>query len=109
MKAIQEDVHDQFKDWVRTRRGARLNAPEKKLFDGTIWTGRKAAELGLVDGIGDLRGVLREKFGEKVRLRPIKAPRNWLQKRIGVSRAGAVADDIIAAIEERLIWSRFGL
>jgi ClpP class serine protease len=72
-------------------------------------TGRKAAELGLVDGIGDLRGVLREKFGEKVRLRPIKAPRNWLQKRIGVSRAGAVADDIIAAIEERLIWSRFGL
>ena len=109
LAAIQEDVHDQFKDWVRTRRGARLAAPEPTLFDGTIWTGRKAAELGLVDGIGDLRGVMREKFGEKVRLRPIKAPRNWLQKRIGVSRAGAVADDVLAAIEERLIWSRFGL
>jgi signal peptide peptidase SppA len=109
LKAIQEDVHDQFKAWVRERRGARLNAPEKKLFDGTVWTGRQATELGLVDGIGDLRGVMREKFGEKVNLRPIKAPRSWLQKRFGVSRAGALADDILAAIEERLIWSRFGL
>ncbi len=109
LKAIQEDVHDQFKEWVRARRGARLAAPESELFDGTVWTGRKAAELGLVDGIGDLRGVMREKFGEKVRLRPVKVPRNWLQKRLGVSRAGAVADDILAAIEERLFWSRFGL
>ena len=109
LKAIQEDVHDQFKAWVRERRGARLNAPEKKLFDGTVWTGRQATELGLVDGIGDLRGVMREKFGKKVNLRPIKAPRSWLQKRFGVSRAGALADDILAAIEERLIWSRFGL
>jgi hypothetical protein len=52
---------------------------------------------------------MREKFGEKVNLRPIKARRSWLQKRFGVSRAGALADDILAAIEERLIWSRFGL
>ena len=107
--AIQEDVHDQFKDWVRTRRGARLSAPEKKLFDGTIWTGRQAADLGLVDGIGDLRGVMREKFGDKVNLRPIKAPRSWLQRRFSFSQATSLADDILAAIEERLIWNRFGL
>jgi serine protease SohB len=106
---IQEDVHEQFKAWVRERRGQRLNAPEKELFDGSFWTGRRAAELGLVDGVGDLRGVMRRKFGDKVKLRPIKTPRNWLQKRFGVTRGGEVATDILAAIEERLIWSRFGL
>ncbi|UCH75098.1 MAG: S49 family peptidase [Rhodospirillales bacterium] len=109
LKAIQEDVHDQFKDWVRSRRGARLDAPDKVLFDGTIWTGRKALELGLIDGLGDLRGVMREKYGEKVRLRPVKVPRNWLQKRLGMSRTGAVVDDLLAAIEERLTWARYGL
>ena len=106
---IQEDVHEQFKAWVRERRGQRLNAPEKELFDGTFWTGRRAAELGLVDGVGDLRGVMRRKFGDKVRLRPIKMPRSWLQRRFGVTRGGDIATDILAAIEERLIWSRFGL
>ena len=106
---IQEDVHDQFKAWIRTRRGSRLNAPEADLFDGTVWTGRRAVDLGLIDGIGDLRATMREKFGEKVRLRPIKAPRNWLQRRFGVTRGGEFAADILAAIEERLIWSRFGL
>ena len=109
LKAIQEDVHDQFKSWIRERRGARLNAAESKLFDGTIWTGRQAAELGLVDGVGDLRAVLRDKFGERVKLRPIRVPRGWLQRKFGVARGFDLAADLVAALEERLIWSRFGL
>jgi len=106
LTAIQEDVHAQFKDWVRERRGARLGTAGGTLFDGTVWTGRRAAELGLVDGVGNLRAVMRDKFGEKVRLRPIRAPRGWLQRRFGM---GALAGEMLAAIEERLIWGRFGL
>jgi len=109
LKELQEDVHDQFMSWVRERRGARLNAAESKLFDGTIWSGRKAQELGLVDGVGNLRAVMRDKFGEKVRLRPVRVHRGWLQKRFGVSRGAEFAADFLAAVEERLIWSRYGL
>lgn len=109
LRELQEDVHDQFKSWVRERRGARLNAAESKLFDGTIWSGRKAEKLGLVDGVGNLRAVMRDKFGEKVRLRPVRVHRGWLQKRFGVSRSAEFAADFLAAVEERLIWSRYGL
>ncbi len=106
---IQEDVHDQFKAWVKERRGARLNAPESKLFDGTIWTGRKAEKLGLIDGVGELRAVMRDKYGERVRLRPIRVPRGWLQRRFGVGRGSDYAADLLAVLEERAIWARFGL
>ncbi|MBE9552499.1 MAG: S49 family peptidase [Proteobacteria bacterium] len=109
LTAIQEDVHDQFKAWVRTRRGARIGEKPDELFDGTIWTGRKAVELGLTDGVGNLHAVLREKFGEKVKLRPIKVARGWLQKRFGVGSRADIAADVMSAIEERAIWGRYGL
>ena len=109
LTAIQEDVHEQFKDWIRTRRGARIGANPDALFDGTFWTGRKAAELGLTDGVGNLHGVLREKFGEKVKLRPVKVARGWLQKRFGVESRGDIAADVMSAIEERAVWGRYGL
>ena len=106
LTAIQEDVHDQFKSWVRTRRGARIG---EGLFDGTFWTGRRAVELGLTDGVGNLHDVMREKFGEKVKLRPIKVARGWLQKRFGMKHGGDIASEVLATIEERAIWSRYGL
>ncbi len=109
LTAIQEDVHEQFKDWIRERRGARLGEKANELFDGTFWTGRKAVELGLTDGVGNLHGVLREKFGEKVKLRQIKLARGWLQKRFGVNHGGEIASQVLATIEERAVWSRYGL
>ncbi len=109
LSAIQEDVHGQFKDWVRTRRGGRIGDREKGLFDGSIWTGRQAAELGVVDGVGNLHGVLREKFGKKLKLRPMKVSRGLLQRRFGIGAPDAVAGEVIAAIEARAAWSRYGL
>jgi signal peptide peptidase SppA len=109
LTAIQEDVHEQFKSWIRERRGARIGEKPDELFDGTFWTGRKAVELGLTDGVGNLHAVLREKFGEKVKLRPIKVARGWLQKRFGVERRGDIAAEIMSAIEERAVWGRYGL
>ncbi|MDH5410375.1 MAG: S49 family peptidase, partial [Alphaproteobacteria bacterium] len=64
---------------------------------------------GLTDGVGNLHGVLREKFGEKVKLQPVKVSRGWLQKRFGVSQGGEIASDVLATIEERAVWSRYGL
>jgi hypothetical protein len=76
-------------------------------------------ELGLVDGIGDLRGVLRQRFGDKLVTPLISAERGWLGRRVsGVARgdlsmpaglAGGLADDLISALEARAMWARFGL
>lgn len=119
--AIQKDIHDLFKDLVRERRGEALNGEEKKLFSGEFWTAEKAKDLGLIDGFGDLRSVMREKLGENVRLKVMEQDRSWLKRRLGMSVGrpqwslleGGVrlnlADDLISAIEARSLWSRFGL
>ena len=69
LKSLQADIHESFKDQVRERRAGKLKAPEKDLFSGEFWTGRRALELGLIDGLGDLRGIMRERFGGRVRRR----------------------------------------
>ena len=108
LRDIQEDIHEQFKDYVRNRRESKLIADERVLFSGEFWTGRRAEELGLVDGLGELRNVMREKFGEKVNLRIIGG-----RKRLGISQLlsgrADIADEVIAAAEERLQWDRFRL
>jgi ClpP class serine protease len=121
LKAIQSDIHEAFRQLVRDRRGDRLKADEATLFDGEFWAGVKGKELGLVDGIGHLRPVMREKFGKKVRLRTVPVERGWLRRRMGLTGAGpsgwpepdALAEDVgrglLAAAEDRAIWQRFGL
>ena len=115
LKTIQADIHDSFKTMVRERRAGKLKADEAALFSGAFWTGAKAVEMGLADGIGDLRGVLRERYGEKVKLRVVTAEQPWLRRRLGLSRVmsggfeGDWAGDLLAAVEERMIWNRFGL
>lgn len=106
LKELQEDIHAQFREYVRARRGDRLAADDGVLFSGEFWTGNRAKELGLVDAIGDLRGVLREKYGEDVRLQVITERKNWFQKRFGLGAGWA--DELVAAVEARLMWSRYG-
>jgi signal peptide peptidase SppA len=114
LKTLQRDLHDSFKDLVRERRGAKLKGDEALLFSGEVFAGRRAAGLGLVDGLGEMRGVLRGMFGESVRLRAIEPER---QRRFSLARlvpsfgseAGDIVGDLLTRIEERLIWGRFGL
>ena len=114
LSAIQGDIHEDFKALVRDRRGKRLKGDEAELFSGAFWTGRTALELGLIDGIGDVRTIMRDRFGDDVRLRPVGMPRRWLRRRLGFTGMAAAdpldwATGALAAVEERLWWNRFGL
>src|SRR6478736_10098674 len=116
LKAVQREIHEGFIDLVKGSRGARLKGPEKTLFSGEYWTGNTAIELGLADGIGDLRTTLRERFGDDV-ITPLIAPaRGWFGRvQPGVSgfdrllRGGDFAEDVISALETRAHWARYGL
>jgi serine protease SohB len=118
LKALQRDIHQEFIDLVKRSRGARLKGPEKTLFSGEYWTGGKAIEFGLADGIGDVRATLRARFGDDV-VTPLVAPaRGWfgrVQPAIrpsdiaGLPRAADFAEEIISALEARALWARYGL
>jgi signal peptide peptidase SppA len=112
--ALQQDMHESFKELVRRRRNVKLRGEESVLFSGEVFTGRRAFELGLIDGIGDLRGVMRQRFGEEVRLRVIEPERRRLSllSFFGLPRRPDTLDvfgDLLARLEERLIWARLGL
>lgn len=109
LEALQRDIHEGFKAQVRERRGTRLKADEDLLFSGEFWSGRRAVELGLIDGIGDLRSVMRARFGEKVRIRVIGGQRGWLMRRLRLDVPDDWALDLLMAVEERALWARFGL
>ena len=116
LKAIQAEIHQSFIALVKSRRNGKLAGPENDLFSGEYWTGKRALELGLVDAIGDLRSVLRSRFGEEVRT-PLISERGLFGRRMpGVGAVvdrlqggGDLAEDVISAIEARAIWARFGL
>ena len=116
LKAIQKDIHERFIALVKVRRAGKLKGPEKTLFSGEFWTAPKAIELGLADSIGDLRSVLRARYGEKVRTPLISAERSLFGRRLqGVGLAAALAgepglaDDLVSALETRALWARYGL
>ena len=116
IKAIQQDIHEHFIALVKERRGSKLKGPDKTLFSGEFWTAKKAIELGLADRIGDLRSVLRERFGEKVHTPLVSAERSLFGRRLpgvglmdAVVRQPGLADDLISALEIRALWGRYGL
>ncbi|MBC7951129.1 MAG: S49 family peptidase [Rhodospirillaceae bacterium] len=106
LEALQADIHDGFKSWVRDRRQGKLVGADEALFNGDIWTGRQALDNGLVDGLGDLRSTMRARFGEKVRLRLVGQRRPPWRRWFGPS---SLAPDLLAAVEERMAWGRWGL
>lgn len=116
---IQADIHCQFVSAVRKWRGERLAAADDTLFNGDVWTGERALELGLVDGLGDMRTIIRRMYGPNVRFLIIRRPSSWLSRPFARSLSfgsvggdmvtGGWASDLIAAVEERALWARFGL
>jgi signal peptide peptidase SppA len=120
LKDLQRDVHDVFIGVVKERRAGRLKGSDQELFSGAFWSGPKAMELGLIDGIADVRAKMRELHGNKVRLKVVPLERGGLLSRLRrfpavfgyedlTSGRLAFAEDLISAIETRALWSRFGL
>ena len=116
LKSLQSEIHEMFIDMVKARRGEVLSADED-LFSGLFWTGKKARDLGLVDEIGSLHEVVRERFGEDTKVKVIGERKRFLSRFIpGASdthalekAAGVLPEAALAAVEEKSIWARFGL
>jgi len=112
VKDLQQRIHQDFIAHVRSRRGDRLTGAPEHLFNGDIWVGQEARDLGLIDGIGHLRPVLRERFGDKVKMK-VFGPQRGLLRRFGLMDSAAIGQAAIggalASMEERAQWQRYGL
>jgi serine protease SohB len=117
LKAIQRDIHSSFIALVKARRGAALREAETDLFSGEYWTGRRARELGLTDGVGDLRTTLRQRFGDKLEMPLVTSARGLFGRvapGVGLRNGGfwegpSLAEDLVSALDARALWARYGL
>jgi signal peptide peptidase SppA len=120
VKALQREIHAIFIALVKQSRGDRLKGADDVLFTGEYWAGETSVSLGLADTIGDLRSILRARYGDKV-LTPVIAPATgMLSGLLGRRSAGATTqtaleegfaglpDELISALETRAIWAKFG-
>ncbi len=118
LTVLQQDIHQTFKEHVRRRRHGKIDAADETLFSGEVLTGRMALARGLIDGIGDLRTVMRARFGATVRLPPIAVARRrrwWLGRPRSVAGTevrgfwAAPFGELLDWLEARALWARFGL
>jgi signal peptide peptidase SppA len=119
VKALQREIHATFIALVKQSRGDRLKGGDDVLFSGEYWAGETAISLGLADAIGDLRSVLRARYGDKVKTPVIAPASGMLSGLLGRRSAGATTltsleglaglpDELISALETRAIWAKFG-
>ena len=107
LKNIQLELHQDFINVVEESRGSKLNKESGiELFSGEFWSGKKAKELGLIDGLGNADQILREKFGDDVQIKRFEKSKGWLAKKLSSSEDNA--DKLISILEERTIWQRYG-
>ena len=107
LKDAQRDIFEGFKELVKSRRGAKLKNNEDNLFTGAFWSGKKSAELGLVDEICDMRKKMKEKFGDKVKIQQITAKKGLIKSFF--SEKSSSIESLLNKVEERISFNKFGL
>ena len=106
LKNIQLDLHKDFIDVVEKSRNSKLKKDEGiELFSGEFWSGRKALELGLIDGIGNANDILKSKFGENVIIKKFEKNKSWLARKLS---SETQVEKILNIIEEKNIWQKYG-
>ena len=117
LKSLQVEIHEIFIDMVKSRRGSAL-ADNADIFSGLFWTGRRGLELGLVDSLGDMRAEIKKRYGGDAKLELVSGARDFFGRKLpGVGARGAGMEQMAAAavsglaetLEEKALWSRYGL
>ena len=108
LKKIQLDLHSDFIKVVEESRSTKLKKDKNTdLFTGEFWSGSKAKDLGLIDGLGNADEILREKFGEDVVIKKFEKSKSWVSKKLSGAGENQI-DNLLNILEEKSIWQRYG-
>ena len=108
LRDIQEQIHENFISYVTSRRGAKISEKNyNEVFSGLFWVGQKAIDLGLADGIGSINEVIKERYGKKAVIKIIDQKKSFIQRKLSTSLIDS--ETILQKIEEKAMWSKFGL
>ena len=98
LKNLQKQIHQNFIDWVTSRRKKKFNQKNlKKIFSGSFWLSHEAKDLGLIDGIYSETSFFKSKYGEKTKIKKIKQPKSLKQK-LGLGITSPMTDELFIKI-----------
>jgi signal peptide peptidase SppA len=107
---LQKNIHDNFKNMVRERREGKIDSDsEKHIFSGEFWTGETAKELGLIDEIGTLHQVLKDRYGKDIKINRINKAKGFMQKIMNSNIADSFVRSFFSRINEQVQWNKLGL
>lgn len=109
---VQAGIHTAFINLVKKHRSGKLSSDESELFSGAFWTGKPALEHGLVDGIGSMHKVCRERFGDDILFHeeePASKKKKLWQRLLDVYSPHAFAKAFFDVAEARAAYGRYGL
>ena len=117
LSALQKELHQSFIDWVKARRGKRLNGKDSDLFEGSFWTALNAQDLGLIDGMGEAKSWCREKFKDDagdeceddVKFVEFGPEKKLVPSLFGADIKASLAEEALDTLETRALWGRYGL
>ncbi len=107
LKSAQKDIFDDFVSLVKKYRQNKLTKKDDELFTGAFWSGKKALEYGLVDGICDLRQKMYEKFGKDIQFKDICNKKSFIKSLF--TQKSNLSSKILYQIEEKICFNKFGL
>ena len=81
-----------------------LKEAHLQIFTGEVWEAQRAKELGLIDGIGHLEPVLKERYGQDIKFKKLDRKRGIFSK-----FGKASVDGIIDAVNENVHFAKFRL
>jgi signal peptide peptidase SppA len=112
--SMQAEIHKVFVDMVTHRRRGKLKEDDT-IFSGLFWTGMRGLDLGLIDGLGEMRDVLRRRYGKEVKLELVGGKKGFFARKLPGAEiqadqigAGAVAG-LAEIAEDKALWGRYGL
>jgi len=109
LKSLQRDLHEEFINLVKNSRKDKLKSENHSmLFSGEFWSGKKSLQLGLIDGVGTLQEILKQKFGKEVKVKKFEQAQSWLKRKLSSQLPGSYSE-IINELEVRSIWNKYGL
>ena len=129
LDVILNAIHERFIAWVKGSRGEKLK-DDIAYFEGDIWVGQGAIDVGIADSVGHASAVLKERFGDDITIREISRKKPGLLSRLlgggktSLTNTAANFEDVssvaesagagavqaaVETLEERALWSRYGI
>lgn len=108
LERLLDESHGLFIDLVKEGRGERISGEDRDVFSGDFYLAGEGKKLGLIDEVGDLRTLLKQRYGDDVKIRTMSGRREGLFGALGASVTAGLVDALVFRLRDEGLRQRLG-